>query len=90
MRRIAAALLILAALSSCANLTRTNRMLQPYVGRSIDDFMKERAYAADRITPLDDGGAIYAFHGGPGGPYCRFFFVTSPKRTITSYRFEGC
>jgi hypothetical protein len=75
---------------ACAPLLRTNIMLKDYVGKPIDTFMQERAFAADVITPLSGGGAIYAFSGGPGGPRCRFYVVTDAKRIITSYRFENC
>jgi hypothetical protein len=77
-------------LASCAPILRTNLMLKDYVGKPIDAFMSQRAFAADAVTPMNDGGAIYAFSGGPGGPRCRFFIVTDSKRIIKSYRFENC
>jgi hypothetical protein len=65
-------------------------MLKDYVGKPVDAFMAERAFAADAVTPTANGGAIYAFRGGPGGPRCRFYLVTDSSRIITKYRFEDC
>ena len=58
MRRFALAFVMTMAM--CAPLTRTNLMLKDYVGKPIDTFMAERAFAADKVTPLPGGGAIYA------------------------------
>lgn len=88
MNRLAALLLLLAF--SCAIPNRTKWMLNDYVGKPIDAFMAERAFSADSITPLADGGAIYAFSGGQGGTRCRFFIVTDANRIVKSFRDEHC
>jgi len=88
-KRFALLLLVILVLG-CAPLLRTNIRLKNYVGKPIDTFRQERAFAADAVTPLSNGGSIYAFSGGPGGPRCRFYIVTNEKRIITSYRSENC
>lgn len=90
MRQFVRTLAFVLILSGCAPILRTNLMLKNYLGKPIDAFMTERAFAADAVTPTSNGGAVYAFSGGPGGPRCRFFIVTDSKRIIMSYRFENC
>jgi len=77
-------------LSSCAELTRTNQMLNSYLGKSIDSFMTEQGFAYRLKSPLDAGGAVYQFTGGPGGPRCVFYVTTDSAGIIKSYRFENC
>jgi hypothetical protein len=85
-----AVLLIVALLVDCRPLLRTNLLLKDYVGKPIDQFVAEQKFAYDTRSAMQNGGAVYGFHGGPGGPRCEFYIVTDARGIIASYRFENC
>jgi hypothetical protein len=88
MKILISALLVLSF--GCVDLARSHMLASSYQGKPIDAFIKEHAMVPDSRTPLDDGGAIYAFHGGPGGEDCKIFFTTDAKGIIVHSRLESC